>query len=264
MKSTLLQSAAEIDRVLRGRFTSAEQLSAGRVPVPVLRLVQASLVLGVLYGLCMGLFPVLRDPGPGSLQLLATLGKVPLLFLLTLLVTYPSLYVFSALAGSRLDAAATLRLLIVAVTVNLAVLAALGPVMAFFVLCTESYLFIKLLNVMLFGIGGVVSLVFLRRALDHVFEPEVEDAPREVDPVDEDRDDGPAATLKRIPPRRVADRKARRIFRVWIVVYGIVGAQMGWVMRPFLGSPDLPFELFRARQSHFFENVLESIRGLFV
>ena len=45
------------------------------------------------------------------MQMLATILKVPLLFLLTLIVTFPSLYVFSALSGSRLSAGATLRLL---------------------------------------------------------------------------------------------------------------------------------------------------------
>ncbi len=47
---------------------------------------------------------------------------MPLLFLLTLLVTLPSLYVLSALARSRLSFTHTVRLLLAAVTVNLALL----------------------------------------------------------------------------------------------------------------------------------------------
>ena len=46
------------------------------------------------------------------LQLVATSLKVPLLFLLTLVVTLPSLYVLSALARSRLSFLHTLRLLL--------------------------------------------------------------------------------------------------------------------------------------------------------
>jgi hypothetical protein len=45
-------------------------------------------------------------------------------------------------------------------------------------------------------------------------------------------------------------------------VYGVVGAQMGWVLRPFIGTPSQPFELFRDRASSFFENVLFSLRDL--
>ena len=46
------------------------------------------------------------------------------------------------------------------------------------------------------------------------------------------------------------------------VVYGLVGAQMGWVLRPFIGSPDQPFELLRSIDSNFFSDVLESLRDL--
>ena len=93
-----------------------------------------------------------------------------LLFLLTLCVTFPSLYVFSALFGSRLRADVSLRLLLLAVAVNLAVLASFGPVTAFFTLSTESYPFIVLLNVVLFAIAGFIALGFLRRAIAVVFD----------------------------------------------------------------------------------------------
>jgi hypothetical protein len=60
------------------------------------------------------------------------MAKVPLLFLLTLMVTLPSLYVFSALANSRLHFVDTLTLLLAATAVNLALLASCGPVTGFF------------------------------------------------------------------------------------------------------------------------------------
>jgi hypothetical protein len=41
-------------------------------------------------------------------------GKVPLLFGLTLLVTFPSLYVFNALVGSQLTLSSVLRLIVAA------------------------------------------------------------------------------------------------------------------------------------------------------
>ena len=45
------------------------------------------------------------------------------------------------------------------------------------------------------------------------------------------------------------------IFRIWVVVFALVGAQMSWVLRPFIGAPGAPFELLRARDSNFFEAV---------
>ena len=41
------------------------------------------------------------------------------------------------------------------------------------------------------------------------------------------------------------NHRHRWVLRAWIVVYVFVGIQMGWVLRPFIGRPDAPVELFR-------------------
>ncbi len=84
----------------------------------------------------MALYATLRPENASLMPLIATAVKVPLLFLATLAVTFPSLYVLSALAGSRLRGQSTLRLLLV--TVNLALLASLAPITAFFTFSTTS------------------------------------------------------------------------------------------------------------------------------
>ena len=86
-----------VDQVLRGGYTAREDLSAGRVSVSIRSLLAASLLLGASYGAFMGLYGVTRPANESFLQLVATAVKVPLLFVLTLIVTFPSLYVFSAL-----------------------------------------------------------------------------------------------------------------------------------------------------------------------
>jgi hypothetical protein len=52
------------------------------------------------------------------------------------------------------------------------------------------------------------------------------------------------------------------VFGCWMVVFSLVGTQMGWVLRPFIGNPALPFAWFRPRQSNFFEAVLNAIQAL--
>src|SRR5437868_12466167 len=99
------------------------------------------------------------------MQMIAAILKVPALFFLTLLVTFPSLYVFSALMGSRLTVNSTLRLLVAALAVMLAVLSSLGPIVAFFSFTTTSYPFMVLLNVVVFSISGVLGLAFLLQTL---------------------------------------------------------------------------------------------------
>ena len=43
----------------------------------------------------------------------------------------------------------------------------------------------------------------------------------------------------------------------------VVGAQMGWILRPFVGAPSEPFQWFRERQADFFVAVWESFLRLF-
>jgi len=224
---------SELDRLLRGEFTRPDELRTGRVALPVRRLVLACLLLGAFYGLCMGMYSATGGRDDSWKYLLASALKVPLLFLLTLVVTFPSLYVFAALADSRLRLRDTLRLLVAAIAVNLGVLASFGPVTAFFTVSTDSYAFMIFLNVLFFALAGAVGLSFLNRAVGAVFTS--------------------AAPGTAGEPRSEDSRRARRIFRVWLVIYVIVGAQMGWILRPFIGNPHLPFQAFRSRWSNVFE-----------
>lgn len=239
-----------IDDLLRGNLTRREDLAEGKITVPVRTLVLAGLALGMTYGACMGLFAPLRDGNPSFGQLFASMIKVPLLFILTLVVTYPSLYVVSAMFDSKLRFTETLRLLLAAIAANLAFLASLGPVTAFFTLCTESYPFMVLLNVLFFAVSGIIGLGFLRKSLHSVFVV--------------DKSPPPAVSEVEAAPRPRPTRPASlRVFTFWIVIYGIVGAQMGWVLWPFIGTPGLPFQFFRAdRESNFFQAVLEALGKL--
>jgi hypothetical protein len=37
---------------------------------------------------------------------------------------------------------------------------------------------------------------------------------------------------------------------------------MGWILRPFIGAPDLPFQLFRERTSNFFQAFFKALGQL--
>jgi len=239
-----------VDSLLRGHFTRRDDLLAGRIAVPSRTLSAAGVLLGAAYGLFMGIYAVLRADHPSTAQLLATMVKVPLLFLATLCVTFPSLYVFSALANTRLSAAQTLRLLLAAVTINLALLASFGPVTAFFTLSTDSYPFLVVLNVVFFAIAGFAGLAFLRRVLDTLFLAPPTAATT--------GDAEPPST----PRARAEAAAGRRVFTIWTVTYGLVGAQMGWILRPFIGTPTLEFTFFRPRDGSFFVGLLEALRQL--
>jgi len=281
----LLEWLKELDELLRGRRTTLELLAEGTDHLPIKPYVFASLALGALYGVFMGLYAVMTRTPPCFQQTVLTAIKVPALFFFTLVVTFPSLYVFSALLGVSLGLVETLRLLVAAIAINLAVLASFGSITCFFTLTTTSYHFMKLLNVIFFAVAGTISLGFLMTILRRLEVAQVSkgepphpqngepDEPRgETDPsaqTDGNSAPNPAALpslglhgdLTPSPPRP-PETRAQVIFKVWLILYALVGAQMGWVLRPFIGAPDLPFVLFRGRDANIFIDVLRTLGKL--
>jgi membrane-associated HD superfamily phosphohydrolase len=128
----MLKWLKELDRILRGDATRLEVLQKSELSIPAVGLSGVILALAVIYAVCMGFYSMFRPDGPMFLQAFATLIKVPALFFLTIVVTFPSLYVFNALVGSRLNILTILRLLIAGLGVNLAVLSSLGTIVALF------------------------------------------------------------------------------------------------------------------------------------
>ena len=306
----MLRWFRSLDQILRGELTRPDQIRDGHIELPRTGLVAVAILLAMVYGACMGSYslfkqvaPGLGDPSDRYLQILASSVKVPALFLLTLLITFPSLYVFNTLVGSRLKFHSVLNLLIAALAVNLAVLASMGPIVAFFSVSTTSYPFMKLLNVAVMGFAGLLGLAFLMQTLNRMSQPtnafiesgrpDARPAPDETVPEEGSKDeDEDKVTHESEPDEQTADelmaslasseaetpqapgaldpveehvlgRHVATVFRIWVIVFGLVGAQMGWVLRPFLGNPDQEFTWFRARESNFFEALAQAIMGMF-
>ena len=261
----------QLDDLLRGRKTVPERLIDGRIDLPLRMFVPLALVLGAAYGFFMGWYAILGRGWDGLEQLIASTVKRPGLFLLTLIVTFPSLYVFNALVGCRLSFGATMRLLVGAIVVNVAVAASFGPILWFFTLNTTSYSFMVLLNVAVFTASGVLGLTFLLQTLNRLSlapretapppPPHQPGEPLENEPIKAQLVEAPGA-LDRIGDH-VLGRHVKKVFSCWVVIFGLVGAQMGWVLRPFVGDPNRPFEWFRERESNFFEAVFQTLTSFF-
>jgi hypothetical protein len=253
----------ELDRILRGDATRPVSLKRGTIELPVGGLSILLVVLAMIHGACMGSFAVFRGSELSHLQVLASTLKVPALFVLTLVVTFPSLYVFNALVGSRLLIEAVLRLLIAALAVTVAVLASLGPIVAFFSASTTSYPFMVLLNVVVFVIAGLMGMAFLLQTLHRLslFGPD----PCPPEPSQPEVDPTPRIGVGVLdsPDERGLSRHVKVVFRCWILLFGLVGAQMGWVLRPFIGKPGMAFTWFRPRESNVFQGIMDALARLF-
>ncbi|GMW01943.1 MAG: hypothetical protein AMXMBFR84_30790 [Candidatus Hydrogenedentota bacterium] len=214
-----------LDGILRNRDDYFQSIfrneSVGR---QILVLVVIVVLLSGFHGLVMGL-------STGWLQMLVSAVKVPSLYLITLAVCYPVLYVVNVIMGSHLGFLQTLALILLAMALNAILLASCSPIVLFFTLTGAKYDFLKLLHVAIFGFSGLWAMVGLWRGLEAMCESS-----------------------------SLYPKQAVRIMQVWIVIFAFVGTQVAWSLRPFIGSPDRDFELFRhGVDLNFYEGVVISV-----
>ncbi len=182
--------------------------------------------LYALYGASMGLF---RGTYPAIVSGL----KLPFMYMLTLALCLPPLYVMNCLMGPRLTVTQCLRLLLLATSANAAALASYAPFSYFFTLTTsrEGYGFLVLMHVAVFAASGIVSFV----VISLIFR----------------------ATANEL------QKKLRLLFLLsWGLLYGFVGTQTSWVLRPWIGSWNVDYAPLRPVSGSFVESVWNLVSGI--
>jgi hypothetical protein len=212
-----------IEQILRNRYRFFEEIREGiDLNSKMMAMLVCCVTFFALYGAVMG-------SSHSLWQTLSSAVKLPLLFLATLFVCVPSLYFFSLLFGSNQSLSQSLAVILTAITVTSVLLLSCAPIILFFLLTTSQYQFFKLLNVAIFAISGVMGVVFLYQGMRVVSGPETE-----------------------------GNRSRKWVLVLWMFVYAFVGSQMAWTIRPFIGAPGTPFELFRQLGGNFYTNVIYS------
>lgn len=214
----------ELDLLLRNRFRFFAEVRDG-VGVP--RKIRAMLLYSSIF---LALFGAVIGSEHSVWQALSSGVKLPILFLVALLVCLPTLYFFNTIFEAPLTISQNFALLLSAVTLTSVVLLAFVPVTLFFLITTSQYQFFKLLNVGIFAISGAIGIRQLMQGM----------------------------TMLTAEQRRGARARAN-ILRLWILLYAFVGSQLAWTLRPFFGAPGLPFELFRGLGGNFYTNIFASL-----
>jgi len=217
-----------LDQALRDRPAIWTRLRSTEA-WPIGRAAAINVGFSAFYGFVMGAYQLTAHDG--WKQVMSSAVKVPCLFLLTLVICLPALYVVSALLGSSLTLRQLTGILMASLLVTTTLLAAFAPITAFFMLSARQYAFIKLLNVIFFGIAAGAGLAVV------------------------------ASAVKTVGNQELAGY--RTLLRFWFVVYAFVGTQMAWILRPFVGYPKLGFALFRNLEGNFYTDVLKSLAKLF-
>lgn len=220
-----MSSFALVEAILRNRTEFFEEIRRNLALGSKIRsMMLSSFAFLAIYGAVMG-------ASHGLPQALSSMLKLPVLFLVTLIICTPSLHFFNVLFGSRQNIGQTLSLMLTAMSTTSVLLLSFAPVTLFFLLTTSEYQFFKLLNVGFFAIAGYMGIVFLRHGIRKITE-----------------DDNPEGINAR-----------RWVFLIWSFLYAFVGSQMAWTLRPFIGLPGEPFIIFDQVGGNFYTDVLTSV-----
>ncbi|MET7419338.1 hypothetical protein [Dactylosporangium sp. NPDC005555] len=326
-----------IERILRDRDSIWRQIGEERdLGKLTLQMLTSSVLALACYGAVLGASHSFGQAGLSAL-------KLPLLFLMTLAICLPTLYLFNLVFGARLQVRQALALVMVTITVTAVLSLAFAPISLFFLLTAFSYSFYKILNVAILAMTAFVGLKFLTsgmhalnahtataaaakreaQAAQERAEAEavaelaipsddapVSPAPAGTSDTGESKAAVPAASVSvgAAPPqqsngavqtavvyppkqsllmpdgryaypvapplpgqRPVAtadlapgERPASMtLLHVWILLFGFVGTQLAWTLRPFVGEPHEPFQVFRPIEGNFYVNIIHTIGELF-
>jgi hypothetical protein len=218
--------------LLRARKTFIEEIRQGvGLDNKIFSLLIASSTFFAVYGAIIGA----SDRYHSFLQAMSSAVKLPALYLMTLGICFPTLYFFSILFGDKKSFGQYLALLMAAVSVISVLLFAFAPVTLFFLITAYNYQFFKLLNVAIFALTGFFGISLFYEGMQYMAE--------------QDTDEGQANRSK--------------LLKFWLVLYAVVGTQLGWTLRPFFGAmTNEKFVLFRQMEGNFYFNILEAIRHI--
>ncbi|GIE32925.1 hypothetical protein Ait01nite_059700 [Actinoplanes italicus] len=285
MASSAGNSLLVIERLLRDRDGIWRQIIEERdlKQLTGQMLISSALSLA-LYGAVLGF-------SNSALQAAASFVKLPLLFLATLAICLPTLYLFNLVFGAKLSVLQALTLIMVTITVTAVLTLAFAPISLFFLITAQSYAFFKLLNVAILMLTALVGLRFLTAGMRAINEhqekaalaaapapaPVEAPAPAPVPAQAVPNGDGAVAVAappavhqwpvahphqRPAPAPRPEGSASMTLLYIWILLFGFVGTQLAWTLRPFFGSPGKDFQLFRSIGGTFYADVFETIGRL--
>jgi hypothetical protein len=197
-------------------------------------------VAGIIAG--AGLYGAAMGSWRGPLQALFVAIKFPLIVLLTTVGNALLNAVLAPLLGLNISLRQSLLAVLMSFTIAAAILGSFSPLIAFLVwnapamtpdvrISGGTYSFIQLANVATIAFAGTIANLRLVQLLS--------------------RYSGGAAA-------------ARRVLLAWLAGNLFLGSQLAWILRPFIGSPNLPVEFLRASafKGNFYETVFHAVLRL--
>lgn len=179
-----------------------------------------------IYGIVMGSYH-------SFLQSVVCGVKVTFLFMVSIIICFPSFFIIQQMLGSKMGFRQLLVIVLSGLMLTSSIIVAFTPIVVLFQLTGGRYHFLQLLHVAIFLFGGIFGLRQMVDALKFAYEK------------------------KAIYPKIGVN-----VFRIWIIILAFVGIQLSWNLRPFLCNKTEEFKLFRTYEGNFYTAIIYSVQQL--
>ena len=182
-----------------------------------------------LYGFTMGLWT-------SWLQAAASSLKVFILFFFTLFICLPTLHFIGLLFGYKMKFSQTLSILLSGIAITCVLLGAFAPISLFFLSSGSRYEVLMLIHVFIFACCGAAGLLKIKENMTTV--------------------------RQLIPPKESEPEKnPELLLTIWFFLYMFIGAQMSYLLAPFVGR-DQVFVFLSGQGGDFFSALFSIIRDV--
>jgi hypothetical protein len=205
-----------VERILRARTAYFAEIGQSEdLPDKILHLL---ILIALGFGAFGGVAALTgRALGPSLFGIV----KLPALFLASGMICLPTLYYFSVLFGSRLRFLQMITLILTSQAVAAVLTLGVTPISLLFLLSGSDANFLVLLNIGALGLCAALGLIFLVQGA--LFANETE----------------PPERMTFIGWVKLFLRGGVRslVLLGWLLLYGLIGVQLSYALRPFFGVP---------------------------
>ena len=192
----------------------------------ILNLLLLMILFSFLYGVAVGSYHSFA-------QAMAAGAKIPVLFLLALMICLPALFIIQYTLGSKLKLFQMVSIIISGFVLTTSIMVSFIPIVIFFLLTGGNYYFLQLLHIAVVILSGFFGMRMIIEALKYSCEK-----------------------------KGVYPKIGVTVFKFWFVILTLVGIQLAWNLRPFTGDQGKPFALFREYEGNFYAAIIYSINQL--
>ena len=162
------------------------------------------------------------------LQAVASAIKLPVLFMITSIICFPTLYIFQALLGMQTSIRQLFSFMLLCLAISGVILLSFIPVSVFFLIAGTDYEVFKIINVGILAIAGSSGLYVFRKYL-----------------------------LRKMKDQQDTTyyHKFKLMMNAWFLLFGCIGSNLGFIISPVFGMKNEPFIFFTTSNENFFSHV---------